>query len=239
MSDAFDATTVEDTNTDPLTELVGPDKKYKTPADLVKAVKHKDDHIAQLEREHAAMREDLGKTDESEAQLEALRQEILALKQKQNAPQPRDNTSPALSDADVEALVAKAITKREAANTANQNIMEANNAIIKAAGSVEKAQETVKAKAAELGLSVEYLKSIAAQSPTAFLKMIGEVSQERKVEVNVRGTVNPEQAVTNNNAQAGTKEYFDNIRRTNKKLYFSPAIQRQIIKAVESGTYKP
>lgn len=237
MSDAFSENT-DPAETDPVAELVGEGKKYKTVADLAKAKLEADRFIEQLKSENKGIREEFSNAEAAQAQLDELRQEIANLKKQSNAVQPRDNTNPQLDESAVEALVSRVITQREATNTAAENIKEANKQLIASAGSVEQAQSLVKAKASELGLSIDELKAVAAKSPTAFLKMVSDGKTVPPAGVSAKGSHNTESGPVISDTKPGTKAYYENIRKTNKKLYWSPTIQNQIAEAVKNGTYE-
>src|SRR6185295_15850056 len=105
------------------------------------------------------IREDLKKSTLGAEELESLRTEIKNLKSA--TPQAsRDNTNPALTVDSVKSIVEQTITQAERNRTAQQNILSANDAMVKQYGSLDKAAEAVKARAAEVGMTVEALRSV-------------------------------------------------------------------------------
>lgn len=240
--DVFDTQTPQ-TDTDPLAELVGEGKKFKDTSALAKAKVEADAFIERLKAENVEMRKEVGAVDNAERQLAELRAEITALKAKPAQSNREGNTTPALTESDVAALVQREITNLEASRSAAQNIKEANTKAMEIFGSTEKATEAVRARASELGLTVDFLKTVASQSPSAFLSMIRAGSPEQVVKNarHITGTVNTESPGTQSAStlKPGTKEFFDNMRRTDKKRYWSPDVQNKMIpEAVAAGTYQ-
>ena len=88
------------------------------------------------------------------------------------------------------------------------------------------ASAKIQDKAKELGLTLERMQEIAAESPTAFFNLIGEPKKNFKPMV--EGSVRTEGV----NMQASNERdwsYYQNLRRDNRSLYYSPKIQRQLI----------
>lgn len=229
MTDVFASETV----VDPLVELVGEDKKFKTVADLAKGKLEADKFINDLKAEMAELRTHLS----GQADLDALKAELQELRDKSGATKP--GTPEALSAADIKALVTKAITEEESSKTATQNIREANQRMITKFGTLENATTALNTRAQELGLPVKTLQGIAAQSPTAFEQMVIGKLEAPQSETFVRGTVSS-QALPVGSTQApkeGSWEYFQNIKKTKGvNAYFDPQVQNALHKAVAAGT---
>lgn len=88
------------------------------------------------------------------------------------------------------------------------------------------AKATIQKKAEELGMSLQRMQEIAAESPTAFFSLIGE--PKKSFNPMVQGSVRTEGV----NMQASTDRdwsYYQNLRRENKNLYYTPKIQRQLM----------
>ncbi len=204
-------------------------------------LKDKDDFIEQLKQETKRLRDELNNKLDAEQALEELRNELKSLKavQQQSV---KDGTPSALSEVDIRTLVQKTITEREANSSKEQNIKQANdNLVASLGGDVKKAAEEVQKRAKELGVSVQFLKDAAAQSPTAFIKLIGgDKSSNSDDGTFVQSTVNST-ALGNENKvvlREGTKAYFDNVRKSDPKKYWTPDVQNQLWKAVKAGTYQ-
>ena len=120
------------------------------------------------------------------------------------------------------------------------NAEQVASRLVEVYGTEEKANEVVRAKAAELGVSVQWLLDIAVQSPKAFFNTTGLETQSRPSAQAPRTEVNPLalKATDNSEKGYGTKEYFDNIRRENPAKYWDPSVQNAIFKAAQAGIYK-
>lgn len=238
MTDIFDTNetnnpqetpTATPDNADPLAELVGEGKKYKTVEALVESRKAADSHIAQLESEQAQARETI-------EQLQRKVEESAKLKDVLDAVKPQKSTDgqPAAPNLDKDAIgeiVATQISAIEARRTTAENIKVANDAVVKAnGGDLDKSREQVQARANELGVSTNFLMDIAAKSPTAFKEVMGvkETSpQPTSGSETLKGTVNTQaldiDATVRNNA------YYERIRKENPSEYFKPHVQRQLL----------
>lgn len=230
MTDVFNASATPDPTPS------GDDRLTK----LEQRLNDKDEFIEQLKTETAQMREELRNRDKGFEELNTLRDEIARLKANEPAPQAKHQTGAELTDTDIEALVAKAITKQEMDRSTAANIKVANDQMVKVYGTVDKAMEALNVKAAELGMSVDVLRDTASLSPTAFFRLVGvDPSSTQKDTFDKRSSVNSEGVNLTGEPRPGTKEYFDNIRREKgSSYYFKPAIQNQIVAAMKAGTYK-
>ncbi len=222
-----------------LEDLVGEGKKFKTTEDLARGKAESDLYIARLEEEQRGLREDLAKKVGSEETLEQLRAEMSKL---QPADKPKDNTSPELTAANIAELVKESVTALEESRTANQNVVTANDALVRHYGSEEKARAGFEAKAIEVGMTVESLKNLAATSPTAFVKLMGleagAPAKDDPLGTN-KSDVNPVAVDLHNPvAVEGTKAYFDAMRKSDKNKYWTPAVQNLIFEARKAGTYE-
>lgn len=231
----------DQTVTDPLAELVGEGKKFKTNEDLAKGKVEADAFIEQLKHEQSELRKELESRVNAEKALEDLRTEVKALKELKTQTQTRENTTPQLTASEVEALVAKTITRQETERTVSQNINHANSEVVKHFGNADSAQEAVKTRATELGLTLEDLKAVAAKSPGAFLKMILPDVDATKVQNFSGSTVNTQANLVPNGQgpKEGTKEFYDVMRAKNPMLYWRPETQQALMKAAFAGTYVP
>lgn len=244
MTDVFadpNAQTPPATGTPPdnvASTLVGDGKKFKTVDDLARAKIESDNFIEQLKRENAQARDEVKKAALADEQLEALRNEIKALREARGEPS-RDHTNPALTIESVKSLVAETITQAERNRTASQNISEANDSMVKQHGSLEAAAQAVKARASEVGMTVEALRDIAAKSPTAFAKIMGTEPPKSAEPLSPNRVATERTPNPGGDAPAeGTKAYFDAILKRSRQEYFTPRVQQAIWKAVQAGTYQ-
>jgi type II secretory pathway component PulM len=194
---------------------------------LLKRIEDKDAFIEQLKTENAEMRRVTQEVEQLKARL----------KETPAKPEPEGNTGPALTKEAIENLVANTITARERMQTADQNVREANATMVQSHGSLAKAAEFLKQKAADLGLSLDDLKATAAKSPKAFFQLVGNTAPVSNKSIDKKSSVIPE-AFSGSGPKPGTKAYFDTLKKEKGSThYFSVGVQQQILAAKRSGTY--
>lgn len=207
-------------------------ENWKDPEVLAKGKLESDNYIKELEGQLAQMREDLSKQDYTKELLDRLQEKAAEPTTAKTAmPNNNDtggtmeeNTISGPSEDDLKSLVEKTLTEREQQNTVKQNLALVDQELEKSFGTEAKA--TVMKKAQELGISLERMQEIAAESPTAFFSLIGE--PRKNFNPMVQGSVRTEGV----NMQASTDrnwEYYQKLRRENRNLYYTPKIQRQIM----------
>jgi len=207
---------------------------------ILKRLTDKDAFINQLKGELAELKNAVKPALDAQTQLEALRLELKELREK--GVQPKENTTPALTVTDVQTLVEQTVTAREQNRTANENVAEANSNVVKFFGTMEKAQAAVQAKAQELGVPMSMMKEVAAKSPTAFYNLLGVAKTSSNAGTGgfIEGSVKTGVKVvapSGDHPVEGSKAYFEKIRKEQPKVYSTPRIQQQILKAAKAGTY--
>jgi hypothetical protein len=210
----------------PLETLVGEGKKYATVDELAKAYLHAEPTIEQRNRENAQLREELATRVTMEQLLEKISNPTPKLEVTPEAHQP---AKPALSQDDVNKLVRDALTEQEQNRAVAQNVNTVTAKLLEAYGSEEKANQVIKQRAQELGVSVDFLQDVAAKSPKAFFTTIGLDAQPKVPGSTDRSDVNAT-ALGNQAVKAGTYKWYDQIRKTDPVKYFSPQVQNQMHK---------
>jgi hypothetical protein len=200
---------------------------FKDPQVLAKSKLESDNYIKQLESQLTDLRTELSKEDTAKkllAELQSRRQDPNANSvPKQGETNPSD-TKPVLSEDVIQRLVEETLSKREQANSAQQNAKLVQDQLTQKYGTEAKAH--VEKKAQELGMSFDRLSALAAESPSAFMTLIGEPKTEFKAPV--QGTINTA-AGNYSNPSERNWDYYQNLRRTNKTLYFNPKTQQQMM----------
>lgn len=206
-------------------------ENWKDPEVLAKGKLEADNYIKELERQLEQMREDLGKQDYAKTLLDQLQNKAAdpttaktAMPNKDIGGTTEGNTNPALSEEDLKSLVEKTLTAREQENTVKQNLAIVDQELEKSYGTEAKA--TILKKAEELGISLQRMQDIAAESPSAFFALIGE--PKKSFNPLIQGSVRTEGV----NMQASTERnwnYYQKLRRENKNLYYTPKVQRQLM----------
>lgn len=203
---------------------------WSDPEVLAKGKLEADSHIKNLEDQLASLRQDLAKQDYSAELLKQLQGK--APESTTGTPEvPTENTgstqpehtTPELSEDVLKSLVEKTLTEREASATKEQNIKAVTDAMTEKYGT--EANAVVAQKAQELGMSVERLQTLAEESPNAFLSLVGEPPVSAPTMT--RGSVKTE--AIGNAAPERDFGYYQEMRRKNRSLYYSPKMQQQMI----------
>lgn len=240
MSDIFSSATTEGTTNETqqtqtkesfVDHLVGDGKKFKDIEALAKGKLEADRHISEITKTLDELRAELAKQDYAKNLLEQM-----SKGSETGAEQPTpvttsssntENTTQSASD--FEALVEKVITAKEKSKTASQNISVVGEEMQKQYG--DKTAEVLKAKSLELNMSLDRLKEIAAESPTAFFQLIGVKKMGEKTStstgVTTQSTIRSENF--NSYSQDRTFEYYQKLRKENRSLYYSPKIQNTML----------
>jgi hypothetical protein len=226
---ATESTQPQDSFVQKLVEAKG--DNWKDPEVLAKGKIEADGYIKELEGQLSNMREDLSKQDYAKDLLEQLQNKAADTTNAKNAMPNNDtggtsegNTNPSLSEEDLKSLVERTLTERDKDSVVKQNLNLVNNEMEKSYGT--DASTKIQNKAKELGLTLERMQEIAAESPTAFFNLIGEPKKDFRPMV--EGSVRTEGV----NMQASNERdwsYYQNLRRDNRSLYYSPKIQRQLM----------
>ena len=232
--------TINATDGDLLSQLVGEGKKFKDPEALAKGKLESDAFIEQIKNENAGLRKEL----EERVKLSQILDEI----KKGTGNQPggsKDTSQPQALDPDeVKKLIKNTLNETVQENTAKQNVLEAERTVIEKLGSKDAALKFITEKAREMGVSGDWLMSVAASNPKALYAVLGlEATGNKQQPTNV---TSPDSSVNTSKQQfapnggqvkAGTKDYFEKIRKENPSLYWKPEIQNEIFEARKRGTY--
>lgn len=205
---------------------------WKDPEVLAKGKLEADRYIKDLEDQLNQMREDLKKEDYAEKILQEIRNKAAdtstanrTLPNNDTAGATKDGTpQPSLSEEDLKSLVDKTLTEREKQNTVTQNIRLVDEELQRQYGT--EAQKTVLKKAEDLGISLERMKEIASESPTAFFALIGDGKKTFNPMVN--SSVRTEGVNLQPSAERDWS-YYQKLRRENRDLYYTPKIQQQLM----------
>lgn len=241
MSDIFSSATTDNSTTNETQQtqtkesfvdhLVGDGKKFRDIEALARGKLEADKHISEITKTLDELRAELSKQDYAKSLLEQM-----SKGSETGAEQPTpvttsssntENTTQSASD--IESLVEKVITAKEKNKTASQNISVVGEEMQKQYG--DKTADVLKAKSLELNMSLDRLKEIAAESPTAFFQLIGVKKMSEKAStsagVTTQSTIRSENF--NSYSQDRTFEYYQKLRKENRSLYYSPKIQNTML----------
>lgn len=194
-------------------------EQWKDPEVIAKGKLEADRHIEDLTKK-------LRELEESSASSKKLEDLVAQIeKATKSNPNTESDTKTSVSEADIQSLVEKTLTKKEAESTAKQNLDLVNSQLAESFG--DEAGSVVQKKAQELGLSLDRLKSLAAESPSAFLTLIGE--KPKQVKVNTEGSIKTEGLSTTTRKDTRNNAFYQEMRRKNPQLFYSAATMNQMI----------
>lgn len=136
-------------------------QKYGDVNTALNSIPHAQTHISDLTRKNAELQEELNKRQGMEQVLDRINSTTQT-----NTEQPSVNS---LSEAQVMELLNSALTQKEAAALANANEAAVTDGLVKKFGDRDKATAMIKAKAEELGVGFDFMRSLAQKSPKAVL----------------------------------------------------------------------
>lgn len=217
-------------NTDPakpepkdlLSELVGEGKKYKTPEELARGRIEADVHIARLESEAKALREQVAKAKSIEDVLEAVKANTASAK---DTPDPKDTpaTGQSLTADQVAKIVAEQVTGLRTQEVKTTNLAKANAKMVELFG--DKAQEVYQKEANTPELQRVY-KELAEANPDKFVSMFHKPEvKNQELDKGGKNTAALPNLNTLTGVQPGTQAYYAKLRKENPKLYMSPTVQ--------------
>ena len=200
---------------------------WKDPATLAKGYHHAQQRIKELEE----IAEKAKEQDYSKRLLEQLQQQAPTpvqgnVEDKNPDSQKNDNTS--LTPEELQALIEQTLTSREVTNSVKQNVSLTDSKLTDLYGT--EAKSVVSKKAQEMGMSVERLRDIAGESPTAFFRLIGEEPPTKETNTLPKAQVNTGGGFNDSRGGEKNQAYYSNLRRTNRKLYNHPSTQTQMMK---------
>lgn len=153
--------------------------KYKDVSTALNALKASQEFIPSLKQEKETLeqevnllREELTKRSAIEDVVEKLKQQPPAQEEKPNVETPtQSNLSPEQIRQLLEEFVPQIIDQRQEQSVAQKNIYSVDQKLKEFYG--EKVEESVKAKAESLGLSIQDLEALSAKSPASALELLG------------------------------------------------------------------
>jgi hypothetical protein len=206
--------------------LVGEGKKYKDVNDLAKAYMSADDFIETLKKENHELR---GKAN-TEATLDTI---LERLQQQQNTVQADKPKNESLSVSELQKLVEQTVTGLDNNKQRQANLAKADKMLKEKFG--DKAVDVYRSKASSEKLNAVYME-LASVDPDQFIALFvgGEVTNNTTVdEGGSKNSLNFSQG--DRKGVEGTKEYFDNIRRTDPRKYYSQDFQLKMDKVVRTN----
>lgn len=210
-------------------ELVGEGKKFQDAAALARAKVESDNFIKRLQQETAGLREELKTRTTVDEFVNKLKNSEGQQNPAQDPPAGNEDTKRSTSPEEIEALIEQTLTKRQTQVQKENNYRQTVNAINEAFGT--DAPSIVKAKANELGMSLQQLKEIAETNPKAFLRLV-EADNPPTREADLfapppRSTTSVPSAQTSN-TNMKNNSFYEKMRLSDPNKYWSPQVQNEI-----------
>jgi len=165
-------------------DLVGEGMKYATPEEALQSIPHAQHHIENLEQEMANLREDLSK-----------RKTVDEVLQEINKMPTESKAEPQLTQEQLDALIDTKLATKEAQTVAKSNTDSVVKKLSEVYGDKGKAEEVYIQKANDLGLSVDYVNSLAATSPKAVFELFGINSVNESPAPKINSNINSEAVI--------------------------------------------
>jgi hypothetical protein len=240
MSDIFSSATTDSTTNETqqtqtkesfVDHLVGDGKKFRDLEALARGKLEADKHISEITKTLDELRAELSKQDYAKTLLEQM-----SKGSESGAEQPSpvrtssSNTETTTQSAsEFEALVEKVITAKEKSKTASQNVSVVGEEMQRQYG--DKTADILKAKSLELNMSLDRLKEIAAESPTAFFQLIGVKKMGEKASssagITTQSTIRSENF--NSFSQDRNFDFYQKLRKENRSMYYSSKVQNTML----------
>lgn len=231
-----------DPNKNYLEELVGDNKKFKSPEDLARGKAEADLYVDHLKRQLDEMREDTSRLREEYNAREKLQDLIDRLENNGGQSASSDDNLNAnetnmkqRQEPDYDTLISAKLKEARQKEKEEENFSSVVNKLQERYGASYKQRFSEQAQ--ELGLDRESAERMARTSPKAFFKTFGLDEEQRRdtFDAPVRNTQRGDSQL-NKSVPKRTWSYYQNMRKTNPDLYHNPKTIAQMHKdRVELG----
>lgn len=237
LDNLFDDKNIEpqiDPNKNYFEELVGDDKKFKTPELLAKGKAEADNYIKTLERQLDIQREDFEKLDQEYKSAASLRELLDQYKTQQHTSSepPIDAKvieQPSFDPNQLDSLIDKKIERREVEHKLKSNLDTVKSKLQEEFG--PQYQTKLKQHVDELGLSIEDVNDLARKSPKAFFKTLGFDAPKDQSDLFQAPPRSSERSDSfKPNAELRDWAYYEKMRKDNPTLYKSQKTHVQMHK---------
>jgi len=208
-------------------ELVGDNKKFKSPEDLAKAKVHSDLYISTLTKRLDEMREDYNKLHEEYKAKARLDEVVDQLNQRLAASNSDDNTNTAnegnkanIDLNQIESLISEKLQKLKASEQEEANFREVQNKLKETYGENYKA--IVQREMEQLGLQESDVNELARKRPKVFMKTFGLDSAPKGDQFQPPPRSGVRSDSFSPNTQKRTWTYYQKMKRENPRLYNDP-----------------
>lgn len=241
FKDLRDDKTIETTDQEQVftkTETLDVGKELST---LKKRIDDKDTFIERLQEENREMRKDIGSRmaieelyEKLQASQDAKASERKGSNNERNEEPSSSATKQSPSVEDIASITRKIMMEETTKQKASRNLEETRSILTKAYGSNYVVE--LNKKVDELGLSRDFIDEVATRSPKALVSLLRLDTDDATRNRNLADTRNgaPPQGTRTKSLTESLKEgnrgktFYDNVRRTNPKQYWSPAFQNEM-----------
>lgn len=234
-----DNTPAFDPNKDYFQELVGDDKKFKSPQELAKGKYQSDLYIKTLERRLDESREDQLRLREENMTKAKLQELLDRFEAKQLTSSDTLNANevpgkPPVDPTEIETLIESKIQARELNRKQDDNFNVVRNRLKERFG--DNYQNVLKQQIDDLGLSNEDVDVLARKSPSAFFKVMGlDMQRSDSFQAPPQSSSRPDQFSPRTVKR--TWAYYQNMKKQDPTLYWNPKTTAQMHKdAIELGS---
>ena len=205
-------------------------EQWKDPEVIAKGKWEADRYINDLKAKNEQLQEQLEKAKQIDELLAALKSQKKSPEDGGGSPtipeRPNVQTEPkGTSEDEIRALVEAKIAERESASQREKNVAQVDSELTRRFG--DSASTVIRKQAAELDMTVDEVKELAATKPKAFFRLMGldgntTPSSSKVVGTGVRGDA------SFSGGPARDWAYYQDLRRKDKAKYFSPRVQDQM-----------
>lgn len=220
MPDLFDSEPAGDV--DPLAGKID-ELKSKGVDELAKGKAHADQFIDFLKEQNGKVIEDFTKLKEENDRLKAER----ALQSVRQEPVEKEPVTTGFDPDKVRSLAKEVMEQDSKERVLANNLNAVADEVQKKYG--DKSKEWMVSKSAEVGLSLDELKALAAKSPNAFFALVGIAGHVAASPAPSQGTVRSD-AIASSQPSVGTFAAYEALRKKDSATYWSPKVQQQMFK---------
>jgi hypothetical protein len=233
--------TAETSSENALSTLVGEGKKFQTVEALANSKIEADRFIETLKTERAAEAAEVLRLKAELETRKSVEEQLKALKTSAPEIKSPDPAAPAqgtvLTEDDLNKRILAVTESKRQEEVTRGNVQAVADGLVQAFGTEEKAREVVAAKAKELGVSTQFLQSVAASSPAAFFATIGVTAPKPSTSAVTRSDVNTDAFRRDTVTHAsGTYEAMKADRANDAKKLLDP---NYLAAALEAGLKDP
>lgn len=224
-------------NNDMFTDLLNSVKnergepKYRDVTEALKGLQHAQSYIPELKQENATLRNQLEELRAQVDKLKAVEDTVQRLTANQN--EPAVTKANVLDEQSIAELINRTLTQKETQAIQKANLSKVTSTLISKFG--DNAEKTFYNKAEELGMSVEQINALAAQSPQAVFRMLGiEASTQTKTTLPTSNSANTDGFTPQVNSYIGKNEKGFGIGTTHQDFLTEAQNSKKLVEELQS-----